>query len=79
MTYMGRDGSVQMISERAPVIDVEMCLFMKAGIKLAFDELMPETDKLKKNKIGRGNNFTAFLMMCYLQGRKGRCKNRSCQ
>lgn len=48
---MEGEGSVQMVSEWAPVIDTEMCLLMKAGTKLSFDEVMPETDKLKKNKM----------------------------
>lgn len=41
---------MQMISKYTPVIDVEKCLLMKAGAKLAFDKLMPETDILKRNK-----------------------------
>lgn len=39
-----------MVSKYAPVIDVEKWLLMKAGAKLAFDKLMPETEKLKRNK-----------------------------
>lgn len=38
-----------MVSEHVPVIDVEMCLLMKANTKLPFDKLMPETDKAKEN------------------------------
>lgn len=38
---MGRDGSAQTVSVH---------LSLKPGTKLAFDELMPETEKLKKNK-----------------------------
>lgn len=39
-----------------------MCQLKNAGKKLTFNELMPETDKLKMNEKGRGSNFTVFLM-----------------
>lgn len=60
-----------MVPISVPLLKLEMCQLTETGKKLTFDELMPETDKLKKNKKGRSSSFAVFLMMCYLQGRKG--------
>lgn len=51
-----------MVPKCIPLIEMEMCQLKNAGKKLTFNELMPETDKLKMNEKGRGSNFTVFLM-----------------
>lgn len=57
-------------SPNVSLIELEMCQLINTCKKLTFDELMPETDKLKKNKKGRGRSFAVFLMMFYLKVEK---------
>lgn len=50
-------GWVSLDGPQMPVIELEMCQLKNTGKKLTFDGLMPDTDKLKKNKKRKRQQF----------------------